>query len=475
MSKLRKLLDFVNPRMKAGRIPLGRTAIVVQLVGALIFLGYTFAKKDIGIPFTSSDSYEVQVLFPDAKGLDPLDGPAAAVAGSPLGEVTEVEFVDGRALATLELDAQAEGKIFADATASLRPASALQNLLVNIDPGTPEAGRLPEGRPIQPENTDAFVSIDELTSAFDADTQAYMQILITEAELALRGRSTPLRRSLGELGELVEGSRPLARTLAERRRLLTRLVGNLDVVFGALAKRGDQLGTVIDSGSRTLAVTASRSFELEAAARDLAPLLAEARRSLGATRRLTAPLLPALDELAPASRTLPEAAEQLRAFVPPTEHFLDQVDTLSREGAIPVQLLLSGTENLSAKARELIPVAHDLSYRAALLDKYKTGAAQFADTYSGVFSINDGGGPYGQVSVLKSEPPRPGNFGMGSEDAHSRGGGPSRMDKLLAKALELMCASGTQHSPPNPYACALRFSVPGLPPQPLTADAGAGG
>src|SRR4051812_32238814 len=101
-------LNPLRRRKRPGEIPLGRLAIAVQIVGALIFLGYTLTKKEITLPFSDS-RYEVQVIFPDAKGLDPADGPAAAVAGSPLGKVTDVRYEDGRAVATLDLDPDVRG------------------------------------------------------------------------------------------------------------------------------------------------------------------------------------------------------------------------------------------------------------------------------------------------------------------------------------------------------------------------------
>ncbi|MDX6616006.1 MAG: phospholipid/cholesterol/gamma-HCH transport system substrate-binding protein [Solirubrobacterales bacterium] len=458
-----RIREFVNPRLKAGRVPLGRTAIVVQIIGAMIFLGYTLAKKDVKLPFSPA-GYQVEIIFPDAKGLDPADGPAAAVAGSPAGKVTQVHYTDGRAAVTVELNSDVKGKIFADASAAIRPASALQNLLVNIDPGSPSAGPLPDHQPIEPQRTSDFVAIDELTSVFDADTQAYLQIVISEAQRALHGRAGELRSSLARLGRLTGTAAPVATALARRRELLTRLVGDLDTILGTLAVRGDQLGTAVDAGSRTLEVTARRSNQLRAAIGQLAPALGEARRSLAATRGVTEPLAPALQRLAPAAHFLSPAAAKLRALVPPTGRFLSQVDALSRDGRLPVDLFLQGTQGLAKKAQDLIPAAKDIGYRADLLDKYKGGAAQFGDVLSGAFSVSDSAGNYGQIDLLKPEALRPENFGLPATAMRSQNGSPSRLESLLATALERSCQ--TQ----SPYACLLRFGIPELPHQPLTTS-----
>ena len=461
---MRRLLDFVNPRLKAGRVPWGRTAIVAQIIGAAIFVGYTLAKKNIDLPFSSS-KYEVEVIFPDAKGLDPADGPSAAVAGSPVGKVTKVEYVDGRARVTLELDSDVKGKIFADATAALRPASALQNLLVNVDPGTPDAGALPDDQPIEPQNTSAFVSIDELTSIFDADTQAYTQILIGEAQRALHGRAPELRASLAQLGDLVNTAKPVSEALADRRQLLAQLVGSLDTVFAEVSKRGDQLGAAIDAGSRTLAVTSDRSAELESATRNLGGLVTEATRALSSTRGLTRPLAPALEQLAPATRHLPLVAHRLDRLIPPTAHTVDQLDALSTEGRLPLSLLAKGTEGLPAKTQNLIPTIEDFGHRANLLDAYKGGLGQFADGWGGAFSVSDNAGIFGQIDVLGIEPLRPENAGF-PPSAGSTAAGRARIKNLFAKALELTCTT-------NALACLFRAADPELPDEPVT-DAGRG-
>lgn len=451
---LRGASQFFNPRLKAGRIPLGRVAIVVQLVIALIFVGYTLTKKSIRLPL-ASEPYVVQIVFSEAKGLDKYDQPAAGIAGAYAGQVTEVHYDDGRALATLTLDPSVRGKIFADASAALRPASAIQNLLVNVDPGSPEAGPLPEGAPIPQSQTSGYVAVDELTSVFDADTQAYVQILISEAARGLDGVEGDLRKALKELGTLADTATPVARALYQRRRLLTRLSGHLDSLFRTLALRGDELGEAIDAGASTLEVSAAREVELAEATRELAPLVAEAEESLSATSDLAALLVPALDQLVPAADSLPEAAASLRALNPIASRIFDQVAVLVKKGRYPLELLVEGTRGIAERLRTQIPVVEDLTLRARLLDRYKVGFQQFADLWSGAFSTNDIQGPYGQVSGLKIEGPRPENFGLP---------GPVLAPKQvlqLSTALENVCVSE------GDLTCLLRFVAPGLPVAPV--------
>lgn len=455
---------FIHPHRTAGQIPYGRFVICLQIVAALAFLGYTLTKKSIRLP-GSSAPYTVEVEFTDAKGLDRVDEPGAAVAGALVGRVIGTRYEDGKAVATLSLEPDVRGKLFADASAELRPASAIQNLIVNIDPGDPSAGPLPDGEPIPSGRTTAFVAIDELTSVLDADTRAYTQILIGELEGGLAERAGDLRGALRRLAAVTDDAGPIARSLATRRALLTRLVDDLDEVTGTLADRSVELGNAVAAGSDTLAVTASRERELAAATRLLGPVLEEANRSLDAGADLADILVPALDRLVPSAGGLGEASAKLRGLLPLATQLVGQFDELTKRGAEPTQLMLQGTRGLTAKVEGLIPTAVDLVRLARIMDDYRKGGAQLADTLSGATSVNDNGGAYGQVSVLEIEDLKPENFGLPESAARSRDGRPSELQRKLAEALELACKR-------NAAACVARFEVPGLPDHLVTSGGG---
>lgn len=448
---------FIEPPLKVGRIPLARTVLVMQIIAAVTFLGYTLAKKGVRLPF-SSDPYELQVLLPDAKGLNPAKEPAVGVAGVNAGKVVEAEVAsNGQALVTLSLDPEMRGKVFRDATAFVRPTSVLQTLIVNIAPGDPASGALPEGEVIDAANTDAFVHIDELTNLLNADTQAQVQVLISEAATALRGREPELRAILAELGRLTDGATPLAEALAERRRLLTRLTDNLDAMFTTLGERGSQLAHAIDAGRRTLDVTGAYEPDLAAATRELAPTLEQASEALAATRGLTEPLAPALDRLADSADSVPPAAIELRELAPALGDFVGLADRLVDDGRRPARLLAGGLVGLSDRVKnDQVPALEELVELVNLLFDYRYGLVQFAENMSGVVSANRRAGPYANFAIVNATI-TPEGFGLPRRAARSRDGEHSRLDLLLAEALERVCRDT------NPAACLVRFGLPGLP------------
>lgn len=457
--------QFVSPQRTAGRVPLGRLVIGLQAVAALIFVAYTLDKKSIGLP-GSADPYEIEVAFRDSQGLDQLDEPGAAVAGMPLGRVTDVRYADGRSIVTLRLDPEVRGKVFADASAVIRPGSAIQNLVVNVHPGTPSAGALPDGARIPAQRTQPFVAIDDLTSVLDADTRAYAAILIAEAERGLRGGGGELRAALAKLGRVSETARPIARALAERRRLLTRLVGDLEVVFGTLAKRGGQLATAVDTGAATLEATAAREAELARLTSELGPTLGAANDALGAVRRLSEVIEPALAKLEPAAAPLARSFADGRGLLDRAASMTATFEALVENGRRPLGLMVEGTDGLGSRLTDQLETSRELAALVRRMDRYKDGLPQLADTLSGAFSVRDRGGTYGQVSVLPIADPLPENFGLRRAAARERGGEPSELDRKLALALERLCLRK------GGFACVLRAGVPGLPKDPVSGGGG---
>jgi virulence factor Mce-like protein len=457
---VRATFRFFNPKLKVGRVPLARTTLLIQLIAATIFLGYTLTKKDTQLPF-SAEPYEVQVMLDDAQGLNPTKEPAAGVAGVNNGKVTEVVVAEnGQALVTLSYDSEIEGKIFADATAFVRPTSALQTLIVNVDPGTPEAGPLPEGEVIGAANTRSSVHIDELTGLLNADTQAQTQVLISEAAIALKDREPELRRILAELGQLTDSATPLAEALADRRRLLIKLTDNMDELFTTLGQRGTQLANAIDAGSDTLAVTAGREAELAEATRELAPTLDETTRALSATRTLAESLVPALDEILPVADQVAPASEKFREILPKLDELVETSDRLIDDGAKPVRLFSNGMKGLSDRVRgDQVPALRELVDLVELLFDYRYGLLQFAENISGVASQNRNAGPYAQFAIVNAEL-EPEWFGFPAAAARSQNGQPSELNLAFAAALEKACSE-------NAAACVLRFSMPGLPGKPV--------
>lgn len=453
---VRGVWSFVDPKLKAGRIPLTRTMLLMLVVAAGIFIGYTLVKKKVQLPFTD-EPYYVEMIMPDARGLLPGKEPSVGVAGVTVGKVVGVKVENGQARVRLRLEPEMKGKVFANASAFVRPTSILQTLIVNITPGNPKAGPLPEGRVIPASRTGGFVAIDDLTGILDPGTQAQVQVVLNQAADALGGRETEIRKILTKLGRLTDGVTPLAEALSERRRLLSSLTVNLEKLTKTTGRRGQQLAAAVDLGSRTLEVTDRRSPELAASMREMAPTLREAQGALTSTRGLANSLVPALDALNPVTDKLAPTADKLRALTPAFDRFLTKGKQVIDTGATPVSQLADGLRGQAQRVRrDQIPALEELARLAQLLFDYRDGVVQTAVNISGAVSTARNAGLAGNIKIVDAEAPSSG-LGLTAAQARSRVGSSTQLGVKLAKMLEYSCRDGSTE------ACALRFSIPGLP------------
>jgi phospholipid/cholesterol/gamma-HCH transport system substrate-binding protein len=431
----------------------GRTAILLQLLGAIAFVVYLLGHEGVQFPFTGSGDYTVQAQFTDAGGLSGADATPVLVSGVPEGRVTAVTYRHGLAVATLRLPDAVRGEIHADATATVIPRSvALEDLTVDINPGDPRLPALRPGATIPPSRTSASVRFDSLIDVLDANTRAQLQIMLSQLQSGIGNRAGALRGALAQLGNLVTPTSVVTTELADRRVLLSRLVSTLATMVDTLGARSRDLAGAVADGSQTLAVTAAVSDRLAATMRELPAALESLTGAMNAVNGLSKPLAPALTELPPLARALPSALASLRRFDPSGVRLIADLRTLIARGSGPAADLRTTLTRLGPASRALAPTAHDLLPVLQVINTHKQGIGEVGDNFSGVFSTNDANGP-----ILRGlgffEPLNPVDMGFPGTSAASLRA--AQTDSI--RALTDVC----RHS--NPLACIIRYLVPGLP------------
>ena len=237
----------------------------------------------------------------------PGQGQTVRVAGVEVGRISGVEVEDGVAVVDVELEHEYEDLIREDATALLRPKTALKDMFLEVSPGT---GRvLDEGDRIDVANTLPDVDPDEIYAALDADTRPYLKLLVSGAGEGLRGRGTDLREMFRRFEPVHRDLARVTRATARRRVALKRLVhryGLLMQELGAQPRRPAQAGQLLARGVRLARRRAAEHLHVgRATARVAAGLRARARR--GAALRAAA-----AQHARVAARADPQAARDQR-------------------------------------------------------------------------------------------------------------------------------------------------------------------
>ena len=99
-----------------------------------------------------TDFYEVKAELPTAQAVVPGQGQSVNIAGVKIGEVGDVKLENGRAVVTMQIQDKYK-PIYHDATVLLRPKTGLKDMFLALDPGTKQAGALPEGGRVTVPNT----------------------------------------------------------------------------------------------------------------------------------------------------------------------------------------------------------------------------------------------------------------------------------------------------------------------------------
>jgi phospholipid/cholesterol/gamma-HCH transport system substrate-binding protein len=300
-------------RLMSKRRTYARFLTVFILIGGVGIAAsvYTLVHQRLALPF--SDTYTLRARFSAADGVVSGLGQPVNVVGVKVGQVTGASLQDGQALVTMQIDRHLLPSLYANARAVLEPITPLEDMQINLDPGTPATGPLPSSTTITVGQTGSPVQLSDLLSTLDTDTRDFLTSLIGSIGQGTSGRGVDIRRILDTLGPTTGAVAQISRALAARRGALAGLVHNLAIVTRA-ASRDRQLASVVAAGNQTLRAVAVQEAPLRQALVQLPPTLAVTRSTLVALEPFAKQLGPTLTSLAPAVKRLPAALRELEPF-----------------------------------------------------------------------------------------------------------------------------------------------------------------
>ena len=220
-------------------------AVLGLFVLAIGVGGYILSQQRLRFPLIEESPSHMWVELQNAQGVTPGQGQTVRVAGMRVGDVGEVELHEGRARVRLDLDREHDGLVRRDATVLLRPRTGLKDMFLALDPGSRSEPAVPEGGTIRVDNTLPDVNSDEILAMLDADTRAYLKLLIGGAGKGLRGRSGDLREVFRRLGPLHRDLAAINTEVVKRRRNLARLVHNYGSTVSRLGKEDEDLTALV--------------------------------------------------------------------------------------------------------------------------------------------------------------------------------------------------------------------------------------
>jgi len=374
-------------------------ALLAIIAVSLPVAAYILDHQRLRFPW--EDVIVLEAEFANAQSVSPGQGQTVTIAGVTVGEITSVELEDGTAVVTTEIDPGEAGPIHADATMFLRPKTGLNDMTIQLDPGTPASGELGDGDRIPVANTSQYVNPDEVLANLDADTRRYLGIVANAGGQGVRGRGPDLRALLKASEPTFRHTRRVNAALADRRVQLRRLVRNLRLLAGSAAAEDDQLASLVDASASVLQTIAAREGSLGEAVGRLPGALDATRRALVESEGLANELTAAAADLGPLARELEPGLVELRPLLRDAAPILrDDLRPLVREATPLVADLRPALDDLAEATPPLVRTGKDLNYLVNELtynppgeeEGYLFWAAWFVHNANSILRVEDAHG-----------------------------------------------------------------------------------
>ncbi len=382
-------------------------AILVLVVLAIVTTGIILVQQSANfpswVPILGSDHFDLKAEFTTAQAITPGQGQQITIAGIKVGTVSGVTLDSGRAVVTMQIDNKYAPLIHPDASLLLRPRTGLQDMTIEVDPGT-KGGEVKEGSTIPLAQTQPNVQPDQILASLDADTRSYLQLLLQAAGEGLRGDNGP------KLAAALKRFDPTARYLAEiggaletRRRNIARVITNFGRLSQALGRRDTQLAGFVRSSNDVLGSFARQEASIRATLQELPGTLRTTRSALASSNRFSLVLGPASRALIPAAQALGPALRQTRPLFRQTVGPIrNQIRPFARASQKPLKHIgqaakpLLGTSNgLTKDFSELNRLFNAIAYNppGAAQEGYLFWLGWLNHDTNAVFFTQDAGGP----------------------------------------------------------------------------------
>jgi phospholipid/cholesterol/gamma-HCH transport system substrate-binding protein len=302
------------------------------------------------VPLIGTDRFELEANFSSAQAVTPGQGQSVDIAGIKVGDVTGVELEDGHAVVSMEVENKYAPLIHDDASLLLRPKTGLQDMVVEVDPGTPSSPEVKEGSTMPLASTQPQVNPDEILASLDADTQQFLKLLLGNGAEALdpdKSRDVKLSNALRRLEPFARDIARISGSLAVRRQNIANAIHNFQLLSTQLGNRDQDLVDFVDSSNDVLASFAKEEASLRNAVRELPGTLKEAKGALTSANELALQSGPALEKLIPAAKATGPALRALRPFFRQTAGPIqNQIRPFTKQVASPVTHVAQISESL---------------------------------------------------------------------------------------------------------------------------------
>jgi phospholipid/cholesterol/gamma-HCH transport system substrate-binding protein len=342
-------------------------AVVTMILLAALVGGYILAHQNLKlpgwVPVLGRNWFTLKGEFQTAQAVTPGQGQAVTIAGAKIGEVASVELHQGVAIVTMKVVPK-YALIYRDATMLLRPKTQLQDITIEVSPGSPSSGRLRSGETIPLAQTAPNVNFDEFLAGFDTETRAYLQLLLAGAGEGFKDNGKAFSATLKRFDPLARDAQLIAKDLESRHAEIARSIHNFKVLMEAFGAKDQQLADLIQSSNAVFKTFAEQDQSVQSTLRLLPGALSKTEQGLGKLATAFDVVGPTLKDLHPFASAVAPAEEASRAsFKATTPIFKNEIRPFAREILPTIDALqpsLSGLATSFPKLASAFSVLNEL-------------------------------------------------------------------------------------------------------------------
>jgi phospholipid/cholesterol/gamma-HCH transport system substrate-binding protein len=389
-------------------------AIAVLVVLAIVTTGIILVKQSAPfpswLPVLGVNNFELKAEFTTAQAITPGQGQSVTIAGIKVGSISGVDLKNGDAVVTMQIDPDDAPLIHKNASLLLRPRTGLQDMTIEVDPGS--GPPVSDGSTVPLASTQPNVQPDQFLASLDGDTRSYLPLLVQAAGKGLGGRGRELAAGLKRFEPTARDLARINGALAKRRQNIRRAITNFGILSEELGRRDTQLAGFVRSSNDVLGSFAHQEASIRATLRELPATLRETHSALVSGNRFALQLGPASRALIPAAQALAPALRETRPLfrktVGPIHH---QIRPFTRVLQKPLKHAQQASKPLAKTSTELTKGFGDLNRLFNALAYNPPGSAQEGYLFwlawlnhdtNALFFTQDAGGPLRHGLVMLS-------------------------------------------------------------------------
>jgi phospholipid/cholesterol/gamma-HCH transport system substrate-binding protein len=411
-------------RFKHFRAWLGRQArghrkdtlaiVVLAFVGIVMMLGIFIQQKaslPSWLPVVGEEYEQITAEFSSAQAVTPGQGQAVDVAGVQIGKVTSVNLEDGHAVIGMDIQPKYMELIHPNASFLLRPKTGLNDMIVEVEPGT-GSEHVESGHRFTLSQSEPNVNLDQFLASLDSDTRQYIQLLVAGGAQGIGGEGQSLRLSnaLRRFQPFVHYVAKLNKAIAGRHVALSRVIHDFGQLTGELSQHDAQIRQFVSSSDTALGNFANQQRSIQDALERFPAALRAANEGLSSSDRFSKVAYPALTKLLPQTQALtPAFKANTQLFEQTTAPIRDGIRPFTREirpvlthGAEAAGPFEKSVRNFGHSIGGLNAFMNQLAYKPKGGESNLFYLAWLNHDFNAAFNLQDASGPILRASLLIS-------------------------------------------------------------------------